>query len=255
MKPRRMFRPDLRDCVLEGRLPTVISNLGVIVLTTSGYMLLVPFPGAFVVPTSIGNGVGVAVAAGVSGTPINTSYFVLGSGGLSSVQPGNITGVPSLGFLGATSSAAGPAVTINVGSGASDATVMNIPAVTRSTIVNDLLNPPPTIGGPPSGSRFTGIPPEQSYGGTTPASPSTTAPTTTSVETSTSPPPNGVAGYPLFPYPPSVVPLVFPFKPPAGSMFPPASSLPGSFPGGPAPILPITPEGTRPSGPSPIDQE
>ncbi len=50
MKPRRRFRPDLGECVLEDRLPPAISNLGVIVLTTGGYMLLIPFPGAFCPP-------------------------------------------------------------------------------------------------------------------------------------------------------------------------------------------------------------
>ena len=50
MNTRRMFRPDLDDCVLEDRLAPVIANLGVVVLTTSGYMLLIPFPGSLVTP-------------------------------------------------------------------------------------------------------------------------------------------------------------------------------------------------------------
>lgn len=44
MNPRRIFRPDVNDCVLEDRLAPAIANLGVIVLTTGGYMLLTPFP-------------------------------------------------------------------------------------------------------------------------------------------------------------------------------------------------------------------
>jgi len=248
-----MFRPDLDDCVLEDRLPPVISNLGVIVLTTGGYMLLIPFPGAYVSPAALGSGSGPPAAGSVSGTPINTAFFVMGSGGLSSVQPGNITGVPSLGSLRSIGSAGSPMMIINVGSGASDAAAMNIPPVTRNTIANDLLNPPPMIGGQPSGNRFAVIPPEQSYGGTTLAPSPTTA--TTSAETSTSPPQSGVASNPLSPYPPSVVPLVFPFKPPAGSMFPPAIVLPGSFPGGPTPIPPVPPQSPQPSGPNPSDRE
>ncbi len=41
------FRPDLQDCLLEDRLSPVVSNLGVIVLTTGGFYLLIPFPGPF----------------------------------------------------------------------------------------------------------------------------------------------------------------------------------------------------------------
>ena len=54
MNPRRIFRPDLNDCGLEDRLAPVIANLGVIVLTTGGYMLLIPFPGAFCIPCLAG---------------------------------------------------------------------------------------------------------------------------------------------------------------------------------------------------------
>ena len=41
----RMFHPDLQACELEDRLLPVIANLGVIVLTTSGYVLMTPAPG------------------------------------------------------------------------------------------------------------------------------------------------------------------------------------------------------------------
>jgi hypothetical protein len=50
MKSRRMFRPDLAEGILEDRLPPVISNLGLIALTTNGYILLIPFPGAYLSP-------------------------------------------------------------------------------------------------------------------------------------------------------------------------------------------------------------
>ncbi len=256
MKPRRRFRPDLGECVLEDRLPPAISNLGVIVLTTGGYMLLIPFPGAFVPPASLAGGFGAPGAAGVSGTPINTPFFVMGSGGLSSVLPGNITGFPSLGLVGPTGSTGSPTAIIRVGSGASDAAAMNIPPVTRNTIANDLLNPRPMIGGRPSGNRFAVTYQEQISGGTTLApSPTTAAPPPTSAEPSTSPPQSGASSNPLSPYPPSVVPLVFPFKPPAGSPMSPRIAPPGSFPGGPTPIPPGPSPGAQPSGPNPGDGE
>jgi len=256
MTPRRMFRPDLDDCVLEDRLAPVIANLGVIVLTTGGYMLLIPFPGAYVSPASLGSSSGQSTAGSVSGTPINTPFFVMGAGGLSSVQPGNITGVPSLGSVAPTSSAGRPVVNINVGSGANDATALNIPSVTQTTFANDLLNPPPIIGGQPSGDSSPVLPRGQSYRGAAPAlAPTTAAGATTSGQPSTSPPPSGVQSNPPSPYPPSVVPLVFPFRPADGWMIPPAGSPPGSLPGGPMPTLPIPPQDSRPSGPNPGDRE
>jgi len=39
MKNRWMFRPNLDDCILEDRLPPVVSNLGLVVLTTGGYVM------------------------------------------------------------------------------------------------------------------------------------------------------------------------------------------------------------------------
>jgi hypothetical protein len=252
MNTRRMFRPDLDECVLEDRLAPVIANLGVIVLTTGGFALLTPFPGAFVSPASLASSSGPPAAAGVSGTPINAPFFIMGSGGLSSVQPGNITGVPSLGLAGLTRAAAGPTSTINLGSGANDASALNIPSVTRNTIANDVLNPPPIIGGQPSGSNSPVLPPGQSYRGTTP----TAAPrAATGGQAGASAPPSGVVSTPPTPYPPSVVPLVFPFKPPAGSMIPGVVSPPGSVPGGMTP-LPVSPSrDSRQAGPSQSGRE
>ena len=40
-----MFRPDLRNCVLEERALLAIANLGLIIQTTSGLSLITPFPG------------------------------------------------------------------------------------------------------------------------------------------------------------------------------------------------------------------
>jgi len=259
MNPRRMFRPDLGDCVLEDRLMPVIANLGVIVLTTGGYVLLIPFPGAFVSPALLASSSGPPSAASVSGTPINTPFFVMGAGGLSSVQPGNITGVPSLGSVAPTSSAGRPVVNINVGSGANDATALNIPSVTQTTFANDLLNPPPIIGGQPSGDSSPVLPRGQSYRGAAPAlAPTTAAGATTSGQTSTSTSTStssGVAGNPPSPYPPSVVPLVYPFKRAAGSMNPPAGYPPGSLTGGPTPVLPVSPQDSRQIGPNRADRQ
>ena len=84
MNPHRKFHPELQACELEDRLVPVISNLGTIVLTTGGYVLLNPFPGASSTPGSSS-----------SGTAIPTSFSMTGSGGISSVQPGNSTGIQS----------------------------------------------------------------------------------------------------------------------------------------------------------------
>jgi hypothetical protein len=155
MKPLRNLHPDLHASELEDRLLPVIANLGVIVLTTSGYVLMTPFPGAM---SYIGNAPG--------GPSIPTAFFMTGSGGISSLQPGNITGVPSLAGAGTTGSSGGAGATITVGSGANDATA-SIPVVTRNTIANDALNPPPLIGRP-SGDRSPILPAGQYYRGGVP---------------------------------------------------------------------------------------
>jgi len=249
MNPRRMFRPDLDNCVLEDRSTPVIADLGVIVLTTGGYMLLIPFPGAYVSSAALATSSGPPAAASVSGTPINTTFFVMGTGGLSSVQPGNITGVPNLGSLGPTGSPSGRAVTINVGSGANDATAPSTTPVTRNTIANDLLNPLPSIGGRPSSDNTPVLPPGQTYRGTTPAAaPANAAGATTGGQTNTGPPSSGAASNPPARYPRGVVPLVFPFKPGDGSMIPPPGPRPGSLPDGPTLILP---QDNRQAGPNP----
>ena len=153
MKPLRKFHPDLQDCELEDRLLPVIANLGVIVLTTGGYVLMIPSPGV----------------------AIPTSFFMTGSGGISSIQPGNITGVPSLAATGTAGSSGGAGATITVGSGANDATAASIPLVTRNTIANDALVSRPQIGRP-SGDRSPVLPVGQFYRGgvpeTVPAPPS-----------------------------------------------------------------------------------
>ena len=83
MKAQLKYRPDLRDCVLEDRFVPVIPNelgdfllpvvpsLAAIVLTPAGYVLMSSFPGI----------------------AIPVSFVVTGSGGISSMQPGNGTGI------------------------------------------------------------------------------------------------------------------------------------------------------------------
>lgn len=148
MIPRREFRPDLVGCVLEDRLTPVIPNLGVVVQTTSGYMLLIPFPGAMGSPVSLGAVSGPSMAASVSGTSYNLPFFMMGSGGISTAIPGNITGFPGLG-IGVSASAAGLSLEIDVGSGANDANAFMIPVVTRNTIAYNPPSPTPLIGGQP----------------------------------------------------------------------------------------------------------
>jgi hypothetical protein len=167
MKPLRNFHPDLQICELEDRLLPVVANLGVIVLTTGGYVLMTPFPGAM---SSMGNSPG--------GTAIPTTFSITGSGGISSLQPGSIAGVPGVPGGGTTGSSGSGGVTITVGSGANDATA-SISLVTRNTIANDALNPAPLIGRP-SGDRSPILPAGQFYRGgipvTAPAPPASGAP-------------------------------------------------------------------------------
>ena len=131
MKSLWTFHPDLHACELEDRILPVIANLGVIVLTTGGYVLVIPSPGVVAYP---------------GGTAIPTSFFMTGSGGISSIRPDNITGISSLSATGTAGSSGGASATIAVSSGANDATAASIPLVTRNTIANDALNPPPRIG-------------------------------------------------------------------------------------------------------------
>jgi hypothetical protein len=180
MNDRLAFRPNLVDCILEERVAPAIANLGLIVLTTSGFALVIPFPGANVSAAgSLGSGgPGGGSAAPVSGVPIPTALFITGSNGISSLRPGNITGVPSL--AGAAPGASGISVTIQVGSGADTAggptnaiaaggatnNVVGLASVadpTRPTLSN--------LGGTSSGSSSPVLPPGQSYRDSAPVAP------------------------------------------------------------------------------------
>jgi hypothetical protein len=122
MKAQHKYRPDFRTCVLEDRLVPVVPNLGLgtIVLTTSGYVLTSAFPGS----------------------AIPASFVMTGAAGVSGMQPGSGTGVPT----STTGSSGGATAMIFVGSGANDILGPVIPSVTRNTIANDALNPAPQIG-------------------------------------------------------------------------------------------------------------
>ena len=157
MKALLKFRPDLLASELEDRLLPVISNPGVMVLTTGGYVLLTPSLGG---PASPGGWTG--------GVDIPTGFFMTGSGGISSMQPGNNTGVPGLAATGPAGPSGAAGATIIVGSGANDANGPIVPAlVTRNTIANDALNPPPRIGRP-SGDLSPVLPAGQVYRGGVP---------------------------------------------------------------------------------------
>jgi hypothetical protein len=154
MKPFRKFTLDLEACELEDRILPVITNLGVIVLTTGGYVLITPYTGAAAYP-----------GGSPGGTAVLTSFSITGpSSGISSVQPGNITGIPGVGTTGAAGSNGGASTTITVGSGTNDATAVIIPLVTRNTIANDALVPLPQVGRP-SEDDLPILPAGQSYRG------------------------------------------------------------------------------------------
>jgi hypothetical protein len=137
MKRRWDLKPNLLDCILEQRLvPAAITNLGVIALTTSGLSLVTPFPGASNSASgSLGSssGGGSTTAASVSGAAMPTSFYITGKNGISTFAPGNFTGNPAVG--GAVGTATGPGGTIQVGSGADDASAPVLPtnASSRNT--------------------------------------------------------------------------------------------------------------------------
>jgi hypothetical protein len=176
MSNRLMFRPDLADCVLEDRALLAIANLGLIIQTTSGLALITPFPGANSSGAgSLGsNGSGGGTASAVSGLPIPTSFYITGSGGLSSLRPGNITGLPSL--AGGAGAGGGLTVSFQVGSGSDTATGpngnSNTQIVTRFTFADPLT--PTTfslIGGMSTSTNSPVLPPGQSYRDTAPVPP------------------------------------------------------------------------------------
>ena len=135
MNPLRKFRLNLQACELEDRLLPVIANLGAVVLTSGGYLLMIRHPAAVANP-----GGSLSVAA------IPTSISMTSLGGIFNTQPGSATGSPNLAATGKDGSSGSPGVAFTVGSPAGDPATASIPPVTRNTIANDALNPPPRIG-------------------------------------------------------------------------------------------------------------
>jgi hypothetical protein len=167
-----IFRPDLRECVLEARTLPAIAGFGVMILTTSGITLITPFPGAN--SSGAGNlgssGPSSGSASSVSGVTMPTSLYITGNNGISSLKPGNITGVPSL--AGGVAGAAGVGgVSFQIGSGA-DTGGGTPTAVSRSVVAD------PTgaatyqqILGPSATSGDADLPAGQTYHDTAPVPP------------------------------------------------------------------------------------
>lgn len=128
MNSLRKLHLDLRACELEDRLLPVVANLGMIVLTTGGHGLMIPYAGGS--PTS---------------AAVPASFPVTSLGVIFNTQPGD-HGPPSLPATGKAGSTAGAGVAFTVSSAASDPAIASIPLVTRNTIANDATNPPPRIG-------------------------------------------------------------------------------------------------------------
>ncbi len=122
MKRSWDLKPNLLDCILEERIAPAIANLGVIALTTSGFSLVTPFPGASNSSSgSLGtSSTGQSSAASVSGAAMPTSFYVTGNRGISTFLPGNFTGNPAIGGV-VTGASGGLGLTIQVGSGADEA--------------------------------------------------------------------------------------------------------------------------------------
>ena len=118
MKRDWSLKPNLMDCILEQRIAPAIANLATIVLTTGGFTLTTPFPGA---SNNASNTSVASSASSVSGAAVPTSFYVTGNRGISSFAPGNFTGNPNIAGVSGTGSASGVALTIQVGSGADEA--------------------------------------------------------------------------------------------------------------------------------------
>jgi hypothetical protein len=234
---RLMFRPNLVDCILEERVAPAIANLATIILTTTGFTLIEAFPGANNSGAgSVGSNSGATSSASVSGVATPTSLYITGTQGISSLKPGNITGVPSL-AAGATG-AGGLALSIQVGSGADTGdSPMNGGATTnvvgRSTVADPTANPTITvIGGALSGSSSPVLPPGQTYRDSAPvaaASPLTTVP-----QSATAGP--GMSADPYAPNPQAGAPTLGPFN-----MMNRSGGMANPIPGSLAPLGPMMP--------------
>jgi hypothetical protein len=233
-----MFRPDLNECMLEERYLLAIANLGTIVPTTSGLVLLTPFPGANSSGAgSLGSGgPSGGSAASVSGNPIPGGFFITGLGGISSMRPGNLTGIASFG--GSQTSSTSDSLTIQIGSGADSSegfaggpTAVVSHATVADPTVDTLLNP---IGSSTTGTTI--LSPSQTYRYVAPL-PQPPSSTMTLPGSSASTMPNSSVGTGIpNPYAPSVQVGTVQFGPTnIGRGIP--NPLPGSFTPAP-PLMP-----------------
>lgn len=185
MNNRLMFRPNLVDCILEERVAPAIANLASVILTTTGLILIEGFPGANSSGAgSVGSNSGSTSSASVSGVATPTSFYVTGQNGISSVKPGNITGVPSLAAGATGTGSAGTSIQIGSGADTDDSSSSGTAAtpVGRSTVADPTTNlAGAVIGGMATTSAASSpvLPPGQTYHDTAPvpgASPLTTVP-------------------------------------------------------------------------------
>lgn len=125
------LKPNLLECILEDRIvPAPMNNLGMIVPTTSGLALVTPFPGAVNMSTISSGGGTSGSASSVSGTAMPTSMYMTARG-ISQFVAGNMTG-NSMIAGGSGTSATGVSMTIQVGSGADDASASASAASSRT---------------------------------------------------------------------------------------------------------------------------
>jgi hypothetical protein len=238
---RLMFRPNLVECILEERVAPAIANLATIILTTSGLTLIEGFPGAnnsgagSLGASSSGGG----SASSVSGTAVPTSLYITGTGGISSLKPGNITGVPSL--AGGVAGAGGVAISIQVGSGADTGggPTNNVSkggatnnTVGLTTVADPTARPTMTVigGATSSASSSPVLPPGQSYRDSAPVQASGSL--NTVPQSATSGP--GMSADPYAPNPQAGAPTLGPFNMNrTGGM---ANPIPGS-------LVPVSPMG------------
>jgi hypothetical protein len=239
MTNRLAFRPNLVDCILEERVAPAIANLATIILTTTGLTLIEAFPGANSSGAgSVGSNSGSSSAASVSGVATPTSLYITGSQGISSLKPGNITGVPSL--AAGAAGAAGVSLSIQVGSGSDTGDAPTNGGATnnvvgRSTVADPTANPTmTTIGGALSGSSSPVLPPGQSYHDNAPVQPA--GPMTTVPQSATSGP--AMATDPYAPNPQAGAPTLGPFNmnrsggmanPIPGALMPLTPMMPGNY--------------------------
>jgi hypothetical protein len=153
MKALLKYRPDLRECELDDRRVLAIPNLGAIVLTPVGYVLVSHLPG---IAATIANTQGDAA--------ILTSFATLATGSISSIQPGTVFGLPGGDSMVPVGASAVASVPIMVGSGANDASAFVIPPVTRNSLGQDVVIAVTVLSrGPGDGSAV--LPSDQVYRG------------------------------------------------------------------------------------------